>query len=188
MQQPPPVDRNETEAFFAAELARLSIQERDESLYDVHGVSDIQEEKAEFVQRCFEDVEEAISIMPDMDKMAYLHARDLDEAYVSNAGFLLMFLRASSFDIKSAASRIIAFFDTKLDLFGPEKLARDITFDDLDEEDIHCLESGYAQMLPGRDLAGRAIFVLMPTIRKYRTLRNRVSVVVSCFQSSSDVI
>ncbi len=174
--QPPPVDSNpETEALFAAELSRLSMQERDEVLQDIHGVSDIQQEDPIFVQRCFDDLEEALSLIPVMDKMAYLQARDLDESYVSNKDFLLMFLRANSFDIKSSASRIASFFDVKLSLFGPEKLAKDITYYDLDEDDIQCLESGYAQILPGRDRAGRVIFCLLPMIRRYRSLLNRVS-------------
>jgi hypothetical protein len=174
MQQPPPVDRNETEALFAAELSKLSMQERDEVLYDIHGVSDVQDEDPAFVQRCFEDLDDAISLLPVFDKMAYNQARDLDEAYVENEDFVLMFLRASSFDIKYAASRIVAFFEAKLELFGPEKLTKDINYDDLDEDDIKCLESGYAQILPGRDRAGRAILCMMPMIRKYRSLRNRV--------------
>ena len=38
------------------------------------------------------------------------------------------------------------------------------------------LESGYAQVLNKRDRAGRAIFMLMPMIRRYKTLQNRVCV------------
>ena len=174
--EPPPVDRNpDTEALFAAELARLSMQERDEVLQDIHGVSDVQKEDPPFVQRCFDDLEEALSLIPVIEKLAYLQAKDLDESYTSNEDFLLMFLRANSFNIKSSAARIVSFFETKLTLFGPERLARDITYRDLDEDDIQCLESGYAQILPGRDRAGRVIFCLLPMIRRYRSLRNRVS-------------
>lgn len=181
MQHPPPVDRDETEALFAAELSRLSMQERDEVLHDIHGVSDDQEEDQAFVEKCFEDLEEAISLIPTIDKIAYCQARDLDESYVSNDEFLLMFLRSSSFNITAAASRLVGFFDVKLELFGPEKLARDITINDLDADDIKCMESGYAQVLPGRDRAGRAVLCLMPTIRKYRTVLNRVSLVLFSF-------
>lgn len=173
--EPPPVDRNpDTEALFAAELARLSMQERDEMLQDIHGVSDVQKEDPAFVQRCFDDLDEAMALIPVMDKLAYLQAKDLDESYTCNEDFLLMFLRANSFNIKSSASRIVSFFETKLTLFGPERLAKDITYDDLDEDDMQCLESGYAQILSGRDRAGRAIFCLLPMIRRYRTLRNRL--------------
>jgi hypothetical protein len=170
------VDRNpDTEALFAAELSRLSIEERDEVLHDIHGVADSQKEDPAFVRRCLDDLEEAISLLPVQDKISYLQARDLDESYVTNEDFLLMFLRACSFDIRSASARMTAFFDLKKEIFGVEKLAKDIVYEDLDEDDTRCLESGYAQILSGRDRAGRAIFFLMPMIRKYNTLRNRVS-------------
>lgn len=179
LQQPPPVDTNpETEALFAAELARLSMQERDEILQDIHGVSDVKKEDAAYIQRCIEDLEEALSLIPVMDKMAYLQARDLDESYVTNEDFMLMFLRADSFNVNTAARRMIAFFEAKLELFGTSKLAKHITYDDLERNDIECLESGYAQILSGRDRAGRVVFCLMPMIRKYRSLQNRVSVVI----------
>jgi len=176
LQQPPPVDSNpETEALFAAELAKLSMQERDEMLQDIHGVSDVQQENPAYIQRCFEDMENAISKIPAPDKMAYTQARDLDESYVKNDDFMLMFLRALSFNVKAAAARMVAFFQLKLELFGPSKLAKEILYDDLDTDDIECLESGYAQILSGRDRAGRVILVVMPIIRKYRNLKNRVS-------------
>lgn len=176
LQTPPAVDRNpETEALFAAELSRLSMRERDEVLHDIHGVADSQNEDPAFVEQCRKDLEDALAQIPVADKGSYLQARDLDESYVTNEDFLLMFLRACSFNGKLAADRMISFFNAKKDLFGPEKLAKEITYDDLDEEDIRCLESGYAQVLSGRDRAGRAIFFLMPMIRKYSTLQNRVS-------------
>lgn len=183
---PPPVDRNpQTEALFAAELSRLSMKERDEVLQDIHGVADSPTEDLEFVQKCFGQIEEALLLIPIMEKTSYLRAIELDESYVTNEDFLLMFLRACSFDVNAAAARMVAFFETKNDLFGPEKLAKEITYEDLDEDDIRCLESGYAQILSGRDRAGRAILFLVPMIRKYRTLQNRVScicVLVSMMQ------
>ena len=154
--------------------ARLSIKERDDILQNIHGVSDMQKEDANFVQRSLLDLNEALSLIPAMDKMAFLKARELDENYVTNTDFLLMFLRAVSFDVTLAAARLTSFFEAKLGLFGPEKLAKEITVHDLDDEDdIRCLESGYAQVLSSRDRAGRIIFCLLPMIRKYRTLKNR---------------
>jgi hypothetical protein len=175
-QTPPAVDRNpETEALFAAELSLLSMRERDEVLHDIHGVADSQHEDPALVKKCCEDLEDTLALIPVVDKGSYQQARDLDESYVTNDDFLLMFLRACSFNVKLAAARMISFFNAKKDLFGLEKLAKEITYDDLDEEDIRCLESGYVQILSGRDRAGRAIFFLMPMIRKYSTLQNRVS-------------
>ena len=175
-QTPASIDINPaTEALLAQELSRLSMKERDEVLHDIHGVADSQIEDEECVKKCLEDLEETLSSTHVSQKVSYNEARNLDESYVTNEDFLLMFLRACSFDIKAAAARLISFFEVKKHLFGPEKLTQEITYDDLDEDDIQCLESGYAQVLSGRDRAGRAVFFLMPTIRKYRTLENRVS-------------
>ena len=175
-QTPPSMDINpETEALLAQELSRLSMKERDEVLYDIHGVADSQVEDKESVKKCLEDLEDALASTHCSQKVSYTEARDLDESYVTNEGFLLMFLRACSFDVKAASARVLSFFEVKKNLFGPEKLTKEITYDDLDEDDIQCLESGYAQILSGRDRAGRAVLFLMPMIRKYRTLQNRVS-------------
>jgi hypothetical protein len=175
---PPSEDPSpETDAIFAAELNKLSMKERDEVLQDVHGVSDVMEEKIDFIKSCFQDLEKSLSLIPAVDKAAYLRARAQNEGYVNDEKFLLMFLRADAFDTISAAARMVGFFQTKLELFGPEKLGREITLDDLDEDDQRVLESGYAQILPGRDRAGRAIFCLMPMIRSHRCMQNKVRIV-----------
>jgi hypothetical protein len=178
---PPAEDPNpdETEALFAQELNKLSMQERDEVLQDIHGVSDVMNEEPAFVRKQFQQLEDELSRISD--KEAYLQAKLLHEEYVTNQKFLLMFLRADAFQVKLAAARIVAFFQAKLDLFGPDKLGRDITLSDLNEDDIRCLESGYAQVLPERDRAGRAIFSLMPMIRAHRCIENKVSVIEISF-------
>jgi hypothetical protein len=174
---PPAEDPNpdETEALFAQELNKLSMQERDEVLQDIHGVSDIIDEEPTFVRKRFEELEDELSKI--CDKQAYLQAKLQNEEYVTNEKILLMFLRADEFQVKLAAARIVAFFEAKLDLFGPDKLGRDIRLSDLNEDDMRCLESGYAQVLPERDRAGRVIFSLMPMIRAHQCIENKVSVI-----------
>ena len=87
-----------------------------------------------------------------------------------------MFLRAESFDPYNAASRMVRFFDEKYELFGADKLTKDITQDDLDPDDIAALERGVYQELPEKDCAGRKVFFFMPKLKKaIRTTRNRVS-------------
>lgn len=161
---------------FVSELNKLSIQERDESNYDLHGVSDIiMNEDPEFIRCSIKSMKAELDKVPDnAGKEAYQHALEQDAEYVLDEKFLIMFLRAVEFNTKTAAIRFVAFFETKLELFGREKLGRDIRVDDLDEDDINCLESGYAQVLNKRDRAGRAIFMLMPMIRRYKTLQNRM--------------
>jgi hypothetical protein len=72
---------------------------------------------------------------------------------------MLRFLRADGFDVNAAAERLGKHFAVKLELFGPELLAKDIVQDDLDEDDLKALYHGdMGHVLPFRDRAGRTIF------------------------------
>ncbi len=170
---------------FISELNKLSIQERDAVTHDVHGIKSISEETPEFICNCLELFESALEAIPINEKGAYIRAREKSSDYVKDKQFVLMFLRADQFDTKAAAARFVAFFETKMDLFGEEKLAKDIRMDDLNEDDITCLESGYAQILNARDRAGRAIFMLMPMLRKVKSLESRVSIFNLCTSASA---
>ena len=79
----------------------------------------------------------------------------------------MMFLRAEEYDPSDAAERMIRFFEFKKELFGVEKLVKDIALDDMDEDDMHFLGNGYCQVSPYTDTAGRTIFVF---IQKRKTL------------------
>jgi len=81
----------------------------------------------------------------------------MDSSYVLNPKLRLRFLRADRFDAPLAAVRFTKFFDKKLHLFGPDLLVREITQDDLNEEDMEALYGGMALDLPFRDRAGRLI-------------------------------
>jgi hypothetical protein len=81
--------------------------------------------------------------------------------YVRNRNFRLMFLRSDQFDVKRAALRLARHFQVKLDLFGEAKLAEDITQDDLDKVTMEALYSGFVQLLPTRNRAGRAISIFV---------------------------
>lgn len=169
---------NELDTEFVSELNRLSIQERDEVTYDVHGVSrNCLDEEPEFVSRSIWSLKAELEKIPASQKRAYLIALSQNRGYVLGARFLIMFLRAAMFNPKAAAFRMTSFFEKKMKLFGKETLGRDIRVDDLDENDIVVLESGFAQILNARDRAGRAVFAIMPAIRcKCRTEQSRVSI------------
>jgi hypothetical protein len=71
-------------------------------------------------------------------------------------------------------SECFVFFKIKLELFGPTKLAQDITLEDLSCEDIECVNHGYFQVLPVRDQAGRGILCLLLPFLKYDQPENAV--------------
>jgi hypothetical protein len=165
------------DAFIAAELNNLSIIERENILQDIHGVSDIVDEEPEFVVRRLAELNTEVTMIKN--KPAYLQAKAQNPEYVSNLDFRLMFLRAEYFIPKDAAIRLVAFFEAKLELFGSEKLTKTILLSDMDKNDIGCLETGYSQLLPGRDRAGRALVTVLPIIHNEHTgLRSKVCHVV----------
>jgi len=73
---------------------------------------------------------------------AYRVARKQDETYVTNPNFTIGFLRAEHYDVKKAAWRMFRHLKIKRELFGDEKLARDILLDDLGEKGKEILEKG----------------------------------------------
>ena len=93
------------------------------------------------------------------NKEAYNAAKIMDQDYVENRDFRLLFLRADRFNAKKAALRMARHFQAKSDLFGRDKIARDIVQSDLEKEDLECLYAGYEQFLPSKDRAGRDVFM-----------------------------
>ena len=65
-------------------------------------------------------------------------------------------------------------FAIKAELFGKEKVARDISQDDLDKKDLECLLCGYQQVLPVRDRAGRGVFLFLPYLKSNLGIKHKV--------------
>jgi hypothetical protein len=85
-----------------------------------------------------------------------------------------MFLRCNRYDAKASAHQLIRFFDTKLQLFGKDKLVQDITLNDLDDDDRACVQNGSRQILPCTDSAKRPIIVDLPGLRSFKCLDNEL--------------
>ena len=76
--------------------------------------------------------------------------------------------------MRLAAKRVVKHFETKFNLFGPDRIGKDITLEDLDEHDMESLTSGGVQPLPGKDRGGRAIFFSRHEAWKYKHPKNMV--------------
>jgi hypothetical protein len=154
----------DADALVAQCMTRLSLEERDQVSNDVHGVSDYHETKetSELIGKSLAQLEMELRSIPEPEKKALELARTQDSSYVDSPDFRLKFLRTDLFDVPSAAKRLVLHFQVKLELFGPDKLAKDITQDDLEDGDIKNLYSGYVQTLPLRDRAGRCVSFLLP--------------------------
>ena len=169
----PPQQTNITpkmaDALLAETMNRLSIEERQRVYEDIHGVSDnpildMEENEAKgggpkFVLQSLQQLNDEITNnIPESKKQAYLMACEQNYHYVMS--LRIMFLRSEVYNVSHAAIRMCAFFQFKLDLFGSDGdiLGRDILWSDLNHTDIACLETGYMQILPGRDRSGRSLF------------------------------
>eukprot|EP00980_Cylindrotheca_fusiformis_P001632 scaffold368_cov125-Cylindrotheca_fusiformis.AAC.10 len=145
-----------------SEMNALSLEQRGKLLDDIHGVSNEIDETPELVSSCLSQLD--LDLQAIRNKQAYSFAYSLDPQYVKKRELRLRFLRAESFDTNRAASRMVKHFEVKMELFGKAKLVEDITQDDLSKEDIECLNSGYTQILPVRDQAGRGLRCLYYTV------------------------
>jgi hypothetical protein len=164
--------KKDVDAVLAEDLNNMTMHERERVYYDLHGVSAAIEETPELVECRLVELDN--EIRNTGSRNAYSIAEAQTVKYVSNPKLRLKFLRASLFDVKSAASRLIQFFEMKQKLFGLEKLTKDIEIDDFDEEDRRAVESGVLQILPLRDRSGRVVLCSVPMLNGGQSLISRV--------------
>jgi hypothetical protein len=164
-----------TSAMLAKEMNQLSVEEREKVLEDVHGIARVVDEPYDFVKNSLVLLEEELSKITLRNKAAYDLAKLQSKKYVSSEKLRMMFLRAESFDAYKAASHMVRFFDEKLNIFGAEKLTKDIVLADLDPDDVAALEKGFYQVLPEKDSAGRKVCCFFPKLKVVRTAQNQVS-------------
>jgi hypothetical protein len=157
----PTVD--ETERMLQKDLLRFTPTERERIVHDLYGVGNlVMEESPTLVAECLEEMEyELTQISRDT---AYEQALQMSPTYAQNLKFRIMFLRADFFSARRAAHRMVRFMEEKLAIFGPKLLVREITWDDLDEDDHSVLLSGCMQAATGRDRAGRLVYVGLPQL------------------------
>lgn len=164
----PPTTRSGIQLISDA-LQGMSLEERKRAQNDLHGVNfDHYEidtkETVLFQQEKLEEMDRELQRLRASSPKWSLHLAAIEMAeqrnidYVNNPAFRVKFLRAENWDGTKAASRFIRHFDWKLELFGEDKLAKDIGIGDLQPEDVKILKKGYFQRLPERDGAGRALY------------------------------
>ena len=176
-----PVDPEVTDALLVQEMNQLSMREREQVFFDVHGVSDVIEESPDFVNPKLSELKTVVlskmaNVKNPFVKMAFREAQTQGLDPLSDSHFLLKFLRADRFQVQQAANRILQFFEEKQKLF-PEKnkLTKEITLEDMTTEDIDCLESGICTILPLPDSAGRIVLCWTINLRRLGTsLTSRV--------------
>ena len=146
------------------DLDNMNDIERERLFLDIHAVGSVTNETPELLEQSLQKINS--ELMNTGVGTAYEMAFNQDPSHVQDAKFLLQFLRAELFDSTKAAHRCIRWLEEKLSLFGPDRLTKTITLDDLEDEDIALIESGYLQVLPNiKDRAGRPIMTACANIQ-----------------------
>lgn len=167
---PPRIE--ETESVLAKALGSLSVKERSQVYEDVHGVSKPIEEDPAFVFQSLAALDDEIGVIKTG---IYEKALVQNRTYVEDNALRLMFLRSEYFNVGAAAKRLMRFLKQKAAYFGEEKLTKEITLQDLSEDDAISLESGVMQILPEADRSGRVVIAVFPYLRNYTIPENLVS-------------
>lgn len=153
---------------------KLSVEEREQALAELHGVVDNLKESPELVESSLGQLETEISKIKDR-RSAYDRAMFLSPQYVSNRDFRLMFLRCERYNAQKAAVRLIKHFETKLELFGLDRLGRDVRFDDLDEDAATMYMTGSQWFTKHYDRSGRRLYLITLERTTFRKAINYVS-------------
>ena len=166
------------DAMLQREMAKLSMREREQVDKELHGIldhDDTQEHDVETPERRRQGLDElkaflnhqeqeelaaSDTITTDSSMKAYLLAKSREITYVEQDSFRLLFLRQCKWDIPAAAASLLRHFTIKLELFGEDLISRDICWYDLSEREQAIANSGFHQLLPERDRAGRSILLL----------------------------
>jgi len=168
------------DAALAAELNQLSVKEREHIYEVVHGVAETRlQETPEFVESKMKELKEELSKLSKRRRRDYDRALFLKPSLANDANYHLMFLRADRFNCQKAAIRLCKFHSKKLELFGDERLAKSLTLDDLDEDDMESLRHGFHQVIDQPDRSGRRVWISSFRRIKYKHLRNIVSFLVA---------
>eukprot|EP00980_Cylindrotheca_fusiformis_P019443 scaffold6708_cov134-Cylindrotheca_fusiformis.AAC.13 len=179
--------KEEIDSTLAQSMAQLSFEERQMGQEDLHGVSEAIVEDKAHIDGCLKDLDLQLdSIKHGSD---YEMAETMDSFHVRDRGFRLSFLRSNRYNAKNAAKQMLNFFNMKRQLFGREKLTKEITFSDLSEDDKDCLKTGCMQILQTTDRAGRQILFQCPGLRQFKTVENELRArfyICMCLWKSED--
>ena len=151
-------DEQVVESLFTKSLSTMAPSDRENAYDDIHAIPLGPAADPALIEESLERLE--IEIEMREDNQAYQLAKLSNPAYVLDRNFRLLFLRSDRYDAKKAAFRMVRHFQMKMEVFGKEKLGRDIVQDDFDEDEMKVLYDGNIQMLPTKDRGGRTMVLV----------------------------
>lgn len=161
----------EVDDLLSQSIFSLTFEERQEQQEVLHGVDNQNPEDPALIEAGLQELDH--QLMSSKRGTIYELAESMDPSYVHSKDFRLIFLRTDRYDAKDAAKRILRFFELKQKLFGTDKLVKDITLADMNEDDIASIKTGSLQPV-GRDLSGRQVFIQFPALRRFKRLENEL--------------
>lgn len=132
-------------------------------------------ESNEFMMQSLELMKDEIRKLSKQRRRSLERARFLYPALKDDNDLHFQFLRANRYNATRAAANLCLFFEYKQKLFGEEKLVNEITFEDLDQDDLACLHANALRIIPERDSSGRFIIMLDFAKMRFRSWKNQVS-------------
>ena len=168
----------------AQELSQLTKLERERVWADLTGSKEISNfelpvEEPAAIQEClngFRDELMQYQAKNDPSRPLAIVLRRKPE-YIYNPSFMIRFLRASNYLPKSARALLCRHFEMKQELFGSDRLDRDILLSDLSEGDMEFLTHGTYQYLKEPDRAGRLVSFLQYADPTFNCRERRSNVV-----------
>ena len=150
-------EMKETEELLAAELNKLSVEERSKALDDVHCVGQDLKETPELVEQSLKEFDTILMQTTSSNRIYYDLALQQNRAYVEDPAFRLKFLRTNRHNVTKSVHQMMSFLEQKALCFGDAKVAQHILPSDMNAEDVDFLKSGVLQILKEKDPSGRAI-------------------------------
>jgi len=153
-------DLVKAEQALSNELAKLSMNEQEEAIFDVVGLRNNKVEDEAFLSTKLAELDQHLRKISGRKARAYEAACKINPAYAQGRKFRLSFLRSQRFDPKKTAAVIINHFDLKRKVFSnypPEIQGREVKFTDMSAYAQELMESGLIQVSPSTDAAGRPV-------------------------------
>lgn len=167
------------DSILANELNKLTFHERESINDEIHGInidrqyieeSGAVEETPGLLFKSLKDMQSDLDILRSTASgiagiaWAFNRSQEIfeshpDGTYFNNTEFRLMFLRCERFDCKKAAKRLCLYADLMFEAYGDFALGRQPRLSDLDDDDMDYFARGSCMFFPGRDRAGRRIYM-----------------------------
>lgn len=106
-------------------------------------------------------------------------------SYIFHESFRLRFLRADLYDARKAAHRYLRCLECLLKYYGRYALQRPLMYNDLGKECQDAIKSGFVQILPSRDRAGRLVVFCQPASEE-RSMSTMIKLFTYVFQVVSE--